>query len=287
MTSSSEQPDTWAGRPTGELTTDVPSEVDITVPSASRMYDYYLGGSHHFPADRHAADKILRFAPWTRDKAGANRAFLRRVVTYLVRDAGIRQILDLGSGVPTVGNVHQVAHAFAPDTRVVYVDVDPVAVAHSRLILADNPHAVAARANILHPQTILTHPDVRSLLDTGRPTALLMIAALPFVTDADRPDQLIAAYLDALAPGSYLAISHVSSDGLSPDLYATLREAARGYAEGREPVTLRPAAQIRSWFDGLDLVDPGIVPVTDWRPDSNTDTPVFPLLSYGGVGRLP
>jgi hypothetical protein len=268
------------------MTAPIPPDVDTTVPSASRMYDYYLGGNHHFPADRQAADRVLQLAPFTREMAVSNRAFLRRVVTYLVREAGVRQFIDLGSGVPTVGNVHEVAQAIAPETRVVYVDVDPVAVAHSRLILEGNENTQAVQETVLLPEAVLSHSATRAILDFDQPVAVLMISILPFITDEQRPAELVGAYMKALSPGSYLAISHASLDGLQPDLQAKVIEAAQTYAKAGQPVTLRGVAEITSWFDGLSLVEPGVVPLPQWRPDS-VDRGLYTMLSLGGVGRLP
>jgi hypothetical protein len=264
----------------------IPPEIDTSVPSASRMYDYYLGGSHHFPADRQAADRVLQLAPFTRDMAVSNRAFLRRVVTFLVREAGVRQFVDLGSGVPTVGNVHEVAHGIAPETRVVYVDVDPVAVAHSRLILEGNENTRVVQENALLPGAVLRHPAARAILDFDQPVAVLMISILPFITDAQQPAELVAAYVEALSPGSYLAISHASLDGLPADLRTTVAEAAETYTRAGQPVSLRGVTEIGGWFDGLSLVDPGLVPLPQWRPDS-ADRGGYTMLSYGGVGRVP
>jgi hypothetical protein len=262
----------------------LPEGVDPTRPSAARMYDYYLGGSHHFQIDRTAAEQVLALAPWTREMAISNRHFLRRVVTYLAGACQVRQFLDLGSGVPTVGNVHEVARGVDPDCRVVYVDRDRVAVAHSRWILAGDPAAAVVEADIRDPISVMTRPEL-SILDLSQPVALLMLSILPFVEDADRPGTLVAAYLSELAVGSFLAVSHASLDGVDGPLHEQVQRAARIYERHGSRVALRSRAEIESWFAGLRLVDPGVVPLSEWRPD--TDDPEFrDMHSFGGVAQV-
>src|SRR5262245_61809531 len=194
----------------------VPVDIDIDKPSASRVYDYSLGGSHNFAADRAIAKALHAAVPDGPLIARANRAFLRRAVLYLI-DAGMRQFLDIGSGIPTVGNVHQVAQRAAPDTRVVYVDIDPVAVAHSQAILTGNDRATAIQADARHPETILAHRRVRELLDFDQPVAVMLVAVLHLVRDDD-PAGIVAALTGAVVPGSYVAISHLTGESRPQDM---------------------------------------------------------------------
>ena len=186
-----------------------PTGADLSRPSAARMYDYYLGGSHNFAVDREAAQQAIAARPEIPALARANRAFLHRAVRYVLGQ-GVRQFLDIGSGIPTAGNVHQVAQAEAPGARVVYVDLDPVAVAHSQTLLADNPDATVMQGDVREPEAIVTHPEVRRLLDLDRPTALLLVSVLHFVPDTHDPAQLLAVLRDAVVPGSYLVISYAT-----------------------------------------------------------------------------
>ena len=188
------------------------------------MYDALLGGSHNFAVDRDVASALTSIEPTARDAARANRAFLGRAVRFLV-DAGIRQFLDIGSGVPTLGNVHEIAQSVAPESHVVYVDTDPVAIAHSKSILAGNDRATIVHADLREPEEILTHPEVKRLIDFDQPVALLLVAVLHFITDDEHPGDLVKEYLAALAPGSYLAMSHGTLDGRSSKVVEAVREA--------------------------------------------------------------
>jgi hypothetical protein len=194
--------------------------------------------------------------------AQTNRGFLRRAVRYCL-DAGVRQFLDLGSGIPTAGNVHDIAHRVAPDARVVYVDNEPVAVAHSRVLLAGDARLAALQADIRDPDRILADPALHRVLDLSRPVGILMVAVLSFVPEEDEPDKIVARYRDAVAPGSHLALCHGSSHaaGSGVDL---MREF---YRDTNTPVVNRSGEQILSWFDGCDLVEPGLVWAQQWRPD--------------------
>ncbi|CCH20318.1 SAM-dependent methyltransferase [Micromonospora lupini] len=260
-----------------------PDTIDIERPSVARMYDYYLGGSHNFAADRAAAQAMVAAVPEAPLMAQANRAFLRRAVHHLA-EAGVRQFLDIGSGIPTVGNVHEIAQRIDPESRVVYVDVDPVAVAHSREILAGNDRAVVVQEDLRHPERILAHPDVRKLLDLSQPVAVMIVAVLHFVSDDDRPAELLRALRDALAPGSYLVLSQVSDDGRSGDERA---EAERVYRRTDSPLWIRNRAELTALFDGFELVDPGVVWVPQWRPDTPESAEDAERAAFmGGVGRL-
>ncbi|WP_309111170.1 SAM-dependent methyltransferase [Saccharothrix sp.] len=241
----------------------VPEEIDLTRPSAARVYDYYLGGAHNFAVDREMAARAVAMWPDLPLIMQANRAFLRRAVRHCVA-AGVRQFLDLGSGIPTAGNVHEVARSAAPDARVVYVDVDPVAVAHSRFILGDDPATRVVQADLRRPDLLLDHPEVRSLLDFEQPVAVMMVAVLHFVPDADDPAGVVAGYLGALAPGSFLVLSHATHEG-QPDKAEEHQELYRRTAT---PMTMRSRAEVSALLDGLDVVDPGVVYLPLWRPES-------------------
>lgn len=239
--------------------------MDITQPSPARVYDYHLGGAHNFEVDRRAAEQIAAIMPELPLIMRANRAFLFRAVRLLA-EAGVRQFLDLGSGIPTVGNVHEVAQKISTDARVAYVDIDPVAVAHSRALLTDNRHVAAVHADLRDVPGVLAHPEVTGLLDFTEPVAVLMIAVLHFVPDRDDPAGIVAGYRDAIVPGSYLAISHAAAN---EDDVATsgADEATAEYSRTVAEATLRSRAQVAALFAGFDLLDPGVVYVDRWRPD--------------------
>ncbi|MGH3886531.1 MAG: SAM-dependent methyltransferase [Pseudonocardiaceae bacterium] len=244
----------------------VPDGLDVSLPSAARMYDYLLGGGHNFDADRQLASRVSAAHPGCYDIARLNRAFLRRVVLELI-DAGIRQFLDLGSGIPTVGNVHEIAQQAEPEARVVYVDHDPVAVAHSGLILRGNNRAGVVPADLREPGSILTSPTTRRLLDLSQPLGVLMVCVVHFVPDDADPVGLIGQFRDALAPGSYLGLSHLTADSGPVEMNA-LVEVMRS---SRDPIHPRSKAQITEMFTGFELVAPGVVSVADWRPCSPGD----------------
>ncbi|MEO6082260.1 MAG: SAM-dependent methyltransferase [Umezawaea sp.] len=260
----------------------VSQEIDLTRPSAARVYDYYLGGAHNFAVDREMAQQAIGMWPDLPLIMQANRAFLRRAVRYCVA-GGIRQFLDLGSGIPTVGNVHEVARLDAPDARVVYVDNDPVAAAYSRSILGDDKQSVAVRADLRDPDAVLNSPEVASLLDLSQPVAVMMVAVLHFVSDSEDPAGIIAAYRDAVVPGSALVMSHASAEGRSgpEDDHRQL------YQRTATPMSMRSRAQVTALFDGFDIVDPGVVFLPLWRPESLDDVDEHPerFAGQAAVGR--
>jgi len=259
----------------------VPDGVDITVPNAARVYDYALGGYHNFAVDRTFMDQAEVAWPGLRLLAHANRAYLGRAVQWLV-GAGIRQFLDIGSGIPTLGNVHEVAHHAAADSRVVYVDIDPVAVSHSQVMLAGNPRARAILGDLRRPHEIVAHPDVADLLDFSQPVAVLMIAVLHFVPDEDDPAGIVRGVDEALVSGSYLAISHGTHAVVNPQEQETVRKL---YERTPTPVRLRSKEQVADLLAGFEVVEPGIVPVTDWHPDPDeADDPPQPSV-LGAVAR--
>jgi SAM-dependent methyltransferase len=262
----------------------VPPGIDTGEANSARVYDWWLGGEHNFRADQDAARAMIAIDPNARGIARANRAFLGRAVRFLAAEAGIRQFLDIGSGIPTENNVHQVAQATAPGSRVVYADVDDIAVAHSRLILDDNPDATVIQADLREPASILSAPETQLLLDFTKPIALLLVAVLHFLSDTDDPERLVATLRDTLAPGSYLVISHACRDAMqAPTAVETVyrsRVAAKGRARTRE--------EIARFFDGFTLIDPGLAWITQWRPDHPQDVPEHPesLWFLAGLGRL-
>jgi hypothetical protein len=257
-----------------------PPDLDLGRPNPARMYDYFLGGFHNLEADREAARAAEQAFPGVQAAARANRDFVRRAVRFMSGE-GVDQFLDLGSGIPTVGNVHEIAQATNPGAAVVYVDNEPVAVKASELMLAGNPAAAMLRADIRDPDRVLCDPLVRDLLDFARPLGLVMASVLPYVPEADDPDSLVARYRAALPPGSYMLIAHGSVDTF--DREAT-RDVYSVYNATATPITSRSYERIRSWFDGLDPVEPGVVVVTEWRPEPGSRETALRLPHYGGVG---
>ncbi|MFI1584727.1 SAM-dependent methyltransferase [Embleya sp. NPDC020630] len=246
-----------------------PSGIDTTRPTPARMYDYYLGGKNNFAVDREAAERVLAASPGVREAAWANRRFLQRAVRWLV-EAGITQFIDLGAGLPTVGNVHEIAQEVNPDARVVYVDNDPVVLAHGRALLADGENTTVITGDMRLPQDILEDPDTVRLIDLRRPVAVLFVATLHFVPDEDHPHDLVRAYREAMAPGSHLVISHATTHGPSADQVAAVEGV---YESATARVTMRSEAQIARFFEGFDLLPPGLTRPDLWRPDPTQPTP--------------
>ncbi len=261
----------------------VPPGVDTKRANPARVYDYLLGGTHNFLADQDAARAILAVEPNTRPGVRANRAFLGRAVRFLAAQ-GIHQFLDIGSGIPTEGNVHEIAQQAALGARVAYVDVDPVAVAHALAMLDLNTDAGIVEADLREPRQILADHEVRRLIDLARPAGLLLGMVLHFVTDAEDPWRIVATLRDALAPGSYLVLSHLTSE--SRPTLAQATETVYSRSVGTD-IHTRTRAEILRFFDGFDLVEPGLVYLPEWRPDSPDDVPDDPSQFWClvGVGR--
>ncbi|MBN1172085.1 MAG: SAM-dependent methyltransferase [Micromonosporaceae bacterium] len=259
-------------------------DVDVDRPSVARMYDYYLGGSHNFTADRIAAAKVVGAMPAVPRIARANRAFLHRAIRYLLGQ-GVRQFLDVGSGIPTVGNVHDVAQRIAPETRVVYADVDTVAVALFQRLLEHNDRAVAIRGDLTQPKELITHPDVRGILDLDEPVGVLMVAVLPFVRDDAACRESTTWLRDHLPVGSHLALSHGLDTGFDPGQARAVEDV---YEMTATPVTSRSRQRVLRFLSGFHLVEPGLVPPSRWRPDAPEDPAGRPEETgvVVGVGRV-
>jgi len=265
-----------------------PQGVDAKAPNIARVYDAFLGGKDNFAVDRRVVESALRITPHARAGARANRAFLYRVVRYLVRDAGITQILDIGSGLPAEPNVHEVAREINPAVRTVYVDNDPVVSIHGQALLADARNTEVITADARRPAEILDHPGVRRFIDFGRPVGLLLLAILHHIHDSEDPPGIMAAFRDAMPRQSHLAISAFCMPG--PDLAGQRAKSAEleqlflerlgsGYWRGPEAVL--------GWFGDWPMVEPGLVPLADWRPDGPRPEPVACAGFVGGVARKP
>ncbi|KJS54713.1 SAM-dependent methyltransferase [Streptomyces rubellomurinus] len=262
----------------------VPEGTDLDKPNAARVYDYYLGGSHNFEVDREMARKALALWPELPQIMRSNRAFLRRAVSFLA-ERGITRFLDIGSGIPTFGAVHEIARVIRPEAKVVYVDRDPVAVAHSRLLLAEDPASSAVQADVRDVADLLARPEVVELLAAGEPVAVLLVAVAHFVSDDEDPWKLIGAIRDALPPGSALVLSHASLEG-RPD---QAEDHQRLYRMTPTPLTMRTHEQITEMFAGFELVEPGVVYLPQWRPDQPESVGEHPerMVGVAGVGFRP
>ncbi|MGH3887180.1 MAG: SAM-dependent methyltransferase [Pseudonocardiaceae bacterium] len=263
----------------------VPYDVDTIVPNAARVYDYWLDGSHNFAADRLLADQVQQVMPGIRDVVRIQRSFLRRAVLFMV-DSGIRPFLDIGSGIPTVGNVHEIAQKADPECRIVYVDRESVAVAHSELLLKGNDRAAAIQANLLDVEDVLGHPQTKRLLNLDQPIGLLMLMLLHFVPDARDPVGILARYRDRLTTGSHLALSHGTVDSNPVAGTATVQL----YQNTPEPLYPRSYEEVLRLFTGFELLEPGLVGSALWRPSGpgdTSDSAEANLAVYGGVGRKP
>ena len=264
----------------------IPPEIDTSKAHSARMYDYFLGGKDNFAADRETAGKALAAWPALRTAARENRAFLGRAVRYLAQEAGITQFLDIGSGLPGVGNVHEVAQAVNPAARVVYVDNDPIVLAHGRALLVSSTEgrSVYIDADMREPEKILSHPLTRDTLDFTRPVALMLVSVLHFFTGDDQVRRIVGPLVDALAPGSYVTASHGTAE-FAPEA----REAGQAYTRDGVDAIGRDADVFANLvFNGLTLVSPGVVVVSEWRPEPGTLLPSRAEVSmYGAVAAKP
>jgi SAM-dependent methyltransferase len=275
--------------------------IDVTKPSIARVYDNALNGKDNYAVDRAAGERIRQVFPQSRELGVMNRAALRRGVRFLAEEAGIRQFLDLGTGLPTQDNIHQVAQRVDPQARVAYIDKDPIVLAHGRAILAQNDRIDVVTVDLLDVEAVLNHPNVRRLIDFSEPVAVLLVGMLHHLPDNDDPAGIAAAYIDAVPPGSYLFLTHFCRSGPEADplQQAFLDHLGSGW--------FRPLEEIQRYFGGLEMVDPGLVPLSQWRPDAAFDLELFPTyrpqlrdarvadgelplierLIVGGIGRKP
>jgi SAM-dependent methyltransferase len=264
---------------------DVAREIDTSRPHSARVYDYLIGGKNHFEADREAARGLMAVLPAGNIGPRENRAFLGRAVTYLAAEAGIRQFLDIGTGLPTTNNVHEVAQGIEPSSRIVYVDNDPLVLVHAQALLTSAPGGRTAylEEDLRNPEAILSHPVTRGVLDFGQPVALIIAGVLHFVVDEEKPAQIVATLVDALPPGSYLVASHITPEH-SPKGTAAAQKSFQGAGI---PVQPRESDEFaRLVFSGLDLVPPGVVLVSQWRPGHAGPHPTPAEVGcYGGVAR--
>jgi SAM-dependent methyltransferase len=262
-----------------------PAGIDSNVPNVARVYDYFLGGAHNFAVDRELAARIEQIMPGIAYVARLNRSFLRRAVSFMVGN-GIRQFLDIGSGIPTVRNVHEIAQAADPACRVVYVDKEPIAVEHSRILLRGNDRVSVIRADLRDPDDLLGRPEIKRQLDLDQPIGLLTLLVWHFVPDIDEPNRLMARYRAALARGSYLALTHVTGDFGPRGLKQAVAAVNRG---GSDEIVPRDRARITTLFDGFELVPPGVIACAAWRPEGLEDGYIESdsnTLVYAGVGHV-
>jgi len=257
--------------------------IDTTVAHPARVYDYWLGGKDNFAADREAAERVLAVTPGLRERVRANRAFLARAVRYLAAEAGIRQFLDIGTGIPSASNTHEVAQAVAPEARIVYADNDPIVLVHARALLASSPQGITQYidGDLRDGDAILD--EATATIDLSQPTALLLIGILHLITDEEDPYGIVAGLMGRLSPGSYLALSHPASD-----IHPGQAEAQRRYNERvSTQQTLRSLDEVGRFFDGLELVPPGLVMVHQWHPGPDDAPPPDGLSAYGAIARKP
>jgi hypothetical protein len=267
-----------------------PRGVDVTKPSIARVYDYMVGGKDNFAIDRMAAERALAIMPDATEAGRACRAFLRRVVRYLAAEAGLRQFLDIGSGLPTDTNVHQVAHEVDPAARVVYVDNDPMVLVHGRALLADNDSTTVIEADLRAPEEILDHQVVRKYVDFTEPVGLLLLSILHHLHDAEDPGGIAATLRDALPSGSHLAIIHFWDPADEhPQISAKVRDAERVFNETLGTGRWRHRAEIETYFGDFEMVEPGLVPLAEWRPDGEAmaEQADSYYTMLGGVARKP
>jgi len=258
-----------------------PGLIDTSVAHPARMYDYYLGGKDNYPVDRDAAEEVLAVLPEGRDMARANRAFLGRAVRFLAAQ-GVRQFLDIGTGIPGPGNTGDVSRAVAPDARVVYVDNDPIVLSHTQSLLEhhDPGSTAVIEADLRDPDSILTHPAVQRVLDFERPVAVLLVAVLHFLRDVDDPFGAVERIKRAIPSGGYLVLSHGTGD-FEPERAFS---AVKGYNQASAPFVLRSRKEISGFFDGTRLLEPGLVQIPWWRPDGEVPPDSEKIWIYGGVG---
>jgi len=260
--------------------------VDASIPNVARIYDYLLGGKDNYLADREAAVELVRLVPGVLAACHNNRRFLQRAVRFLAGEAGVWQFIDIGTGLPTQGNVHEVAQSVTPDARVLYVDYDPVVVSHAQALLATNPTVVAINRDLRQPGQIIAHPALQALMDLDQPVAILLVAILHFIADDDDPYGIVNQLKTAMPPGSYLVLSHVTDEDVPPEVTRGVRQI---YDRANAQATPRTRADIERFFDGLEIISPGLGDVGAWRGLSETGREPLsdsrPTLFFGGMGR--
>ena len=265
-----------------------PPEINTNVPQTARIWNYWLGGKDNFPVDRQVGDQILEAFPAIVENARASRAFLARAVRYLAGEAGMRQFLDIGTGIPTSPNVHEVVQAVDPASRVVYVDNDPIVLVHARALLTSSPEGATAYidADLREPEKILNHPDLLRTLDLSQPTGLLLVAILHFIMDADDPYGVVGRLVGAMPSGSHLVVSHVTADPMPPEVFARI-DAAN--AAAGIPFRFRTREEFARFLDGLEPVPPGIQSIAKWRAEDEPQPrpSVADTATYGAVARIP
>jgi hypothetical protein len=268
-----------------EYRSSLAGRIDMTRPHPARRYDYWLGGKDNFQADREAAEAIAAVFPHIRTAARENRAFMQRAVRFLAAEAGIRQFLDIGTGLPTADNVHDVAQGVAPESRIVYVDNDPLVLAHARALLTSSAEGATAYidADVRDPEKILGDPAVADTLDLSQPVALMLVAILHFIEDHEDPWAIVRRLVAALPPGSYLVLSHATFDPLDPETIAAMDEVN---ARNKPKFCPRPLSEVTRLFDGLEVLEPGIVSVSDWRPGPGPRPTPAEATGYGAVARV-
>jgi hypothetical protein len=263
-----------------------PGGINTSVPNVARIYDYILGGKDNFAADRRAAQQLLAALPDVAGVVRDNRSFIGRVVRFLAGEAGVRQFLDLGAGLPTQNCVHEMAHAIAPDARVVYVDNDPVVCSHGQALLGPGGTVGVVLGDLRRPAEILRHPEVLAKLDFSQPVGVLCVCALHFVPDEEKPHQIIAEYRDHLAPGSFLAITHgITAATPEDDPDGVVQSVTNVYQNASAQIHVRSTKEIERFFDGFEIIEPGVVWTANWRPDPGIRPAGRPDSLHGGVGR--
>jgi hypothetical protein len=258
-----------------------PAEIDTSIAHPARVYDYWLDGKTNFAADRKAAEEVIAVQPGIRAGVRANRAFLGRAVRFLTADAGIRQFLDIGTGIPTASNTHEVAQVISPECRVVYADNDPIVLAHARALLTSTSGATAYIDADLRDTGVILE-TAKETLDFGQPVAVILLLIMQFIPDSDDPYALVRRLLSAVPAGSYLVLSQPASD---MDAAAGAKAVRRYNETVATPQTHRTRAEILRFFDGLDLLEPGLVPLNRWRPEAGTTDADPDVAAYGGIGR--
>jgi hypothetical protein len=263
---------------------DMPHEVDFSKPNVARMYDYYLGGKDNYPVDREAARLVLGAAPDVPLAALESREFLKRAMQFLMRDQGIRQFVDIGPGLPTQSNVHQLARQYDPSTHVVYVDNDAVVLTQSRSLLHGAPGVTVVPGDLREPGPILADPELRELIDFSQPVALCMTLVLHFLSPDDDPYGVVARFRDALCPGSFLVLSHVTGDGREPGAVTGIDDV---YGNANAPLIMRTRHEVTAFFDGFELIEPGVVFLSQWRPTGEYYAQGGTRWGYCGLGKKP